>query len=303
MKFIIQSKTCIFARNYTGNGKIMNLKPEDAQKRLITMRKLIVLMAIIFLASCSEYQKVLKSTDYGYKFEKALEYYDEGDYTRASTLLQELISVFMGTDRAEEAHYKYAYALYKMRDYITSVYHFKEFVKRYPNSEYIEDARFMIGVNYYYLSPNPRLDQTDTYNAIEAFELFMNLYPDSPKVEEANKMVEELRNKLVFKSYLNAKLYYNLGTYLGNNYQAAVITARNSLDDFPDTKYREELSFLILDSLYIQAVNSVPEKEEERLRRTLDEYYAFINEFPESSYLKQANKIFEEVTKLLKKYN
>ncbi|MGQ1889860.1 outer membrane protein assembly factor BamD [Thermophagus sp. OGC60D27] len=267
------------------------------------MRKLIILLAVILMASCSEYQKILKSTDYDLKFEKALEYYEAEDYMRASTLFQELLSVFMGTDRAEEVHYKYAYALFNMRDYFSSVHLFEEFVKRYPNSEYVEDCRYMIGVNYYQMSPNPRLDQTDTYKAIEAFQLFTNLFPNSSKVEEANKMVDELRNKLVFKSYLNAKLYYNLGTYMGNNFDAAVITARNSLDDFPDTKYREELSFLILDSLYIQAVNSVPEKEEDRLRRTLDEYYAFINEFPESSYMKDANKIFEEVTKLLKKYN
>ncbi len=272
------------------------------KKRIVTMRKLIVLMALVLLASCSEYQKVLKSTDYDLKYEKALEYYEEEDYMRASTLLQELISVFMGTDRAEEAHYKYAYSLYNMRDYISAVHFFRQFVKKYPNSEYAEDAQFMIGACYYQQSPNPRLDQTDTQNAIEAFNLYMNLYPNSPKVEAANKMVEEMRNKLVFKSYLNAKLYYQLGTYLGNNYQAAVITARNSLDEFPDTKYREELSFLILDSLYIQAMNSVPEKEEDRLRRTLDEYYAFINDFPESSYMKQANKIFEDVTRMLKKY-
>jgi outer membrane protein assembly factor BamD len=268
------------------------------------MRKLLVLLVVVvLLPSCSEYQKVLKSSDYDVKYEKAIEYYDEGDYMRASTLFQELISVFMGTDRAEEVHFKYATSLYRLRDYLSSVHFFSEFVKKYPNSEYSEEAQFMVGSSYYQLSPKPRLDQTDTHNAIEAFQLFVSLYPNSPLLEKANKMVDELQEKLVFKSYLNAKLYYHLGTYLGNNYQAAVITARNSLDEFPDTEYREELSFLILDSLYIQAMNSIEEKEEDRLRRTLDEYYAFINEFPKSSYLKSANKIFEDVTSMLNHYN
>jgi len=267
------------------------------------MRKLLVLLAVVLLASCSEYQKILKSTDYDLKYEKALEYYEEGDYMRASTLLQELISVFMGTDRAEEAHIKYANSLYNMRDYISSVHFYREFVDKYPNSEYAEDAQFMIGVSYYELSPKARLDQSDTHNGIEAFQLFTSLYPNSPKVDDALEMMDELREKLVYKSYLSAKLYYHLGTYMGNNYQSAVITARNSLDNFPDTKYREELSFLILDSLYIQAVNSIEKKEEDRLRRTLDEYYAFINEFPESSYMTDANEIFEDVTSMLNKYN
>ncbi|WP_010662472.1 outer membrane protein assembly factor BamD [Marinilabilia salmonicolor] len=267
------------------------------------MRKLLVLLAVVLLASCSEYQKILKSTDYDLKYEKALEYYEEGDYMRASTLLQELISVFMGTARAEEAQYKYANALYEMRDYISSVHFFRDFVKKYPNSEYAEKSQFMVGANYYQMSPKPRLDQTDTQNAIESLELFLSLYPQSEMADEAVTMIEEMEEKLVYKSYLSAKLYYHLGTYMGNNYHSAVITARNSLDEFPDTEYREELSFLILDSLFIQATNSVKEKEEDRLRLTLDEYYAFINEFPESSYMKEANKIFEDVTSMLEPYN
>lgn len=266
------------------------------------MRKLLFLLAIVLLPSCSEYQKILKSTDYDLKYEKALEYYEEGDYMRASTLLDELISVYMGTSKAEEAHYKYANSLYEMQNYIGAVQQYREFADKYPNSQYIEDAQFMIGASYFELSPKARLDQTDTHNAIEALELFISLFPDSEKVPRANDMLDELEEKLVYKSYLSAKLYYNLGTYLGNNYQSAVITARNSLDEFPDTEYREELSFLILDSLYIQAMNSVAEKEEERLRATLDEYYAFINEFPESSYMSEANEIFEDVTSMLKQY-
>jgi outer membrane protein assembly factor BamD len=276
--------------------------PANAQKRIVIMRKLLVFMAVILLASCSEYQKLLKSTDPDLKFEKALEYYEEGDYMRASTLLQEVISVFMGTPRAEEAHFKYANSLFYMRDYISSVHYYRKFVKRYPNSEYAEETQFMVGVSYFQMSPKARLDQTDTYNAIEAFQLFSALYPKSPRVKEANAMMDELQEKLVYKSYLNAKLYYNLGTYMGNNYRSAVIAARNSLDDFPETKYREELSFLILESLYFQAMNSVEEKEEDRLRSTLDEYYAYINEFPESIYMKDANKIFEDVSSALKKY-
>ncbi len=266
------------------------------------MRKLLVLLAVVLLASCSEYQKVLKSSDQDLKFEKALEYYEEGDYMRASTLLEGLISVYMGTTRAEEAHYKYAMSLYNMNDFVSAVHHFREFVKKYPNSEYAQDAQFMVGVAYYDLSPKARLDQTDTHNAIEALQLFSSLYPESPKVEEANTMIDELQEKLVYKDYLSAKLYYNLGRYKGNNYQSAVITARNCLDEYPDTEYREELSFLILDSYYIQAMNSIEEKEEDRLRLTLDEYYAFINEFPESSYMREANKIFEDVSNRLKQY-
>jgi outer membrane protein assembly factor BamD len=125
------------------------------------------------------------------------------------------------------------------------------------------------------------------------------MFPGSPKVDEATKYMDELRNKLVYKAYLSAKLYFDLGNYMGNNYRAAVITAQNTLKKYPDTEYREELSFLILESKFIQAVNSVPEKMEERARDTIDEYYSFINEFPESKYLKKAQRIYQQSQSML----
>jgi outer membrane protein assembly factor BamD len=263
------------------------------------MRSILFVVLLVFVTSCSKYQKLLKSNDYDLKYTKAMEYYEAGDYMRASTLFGELISIYRGTERSETAHYIYADCLYKMRDYQMGGHFFRMFVQNYPTSDRAEDAQFMAAYCSYKQSPNPRLDQSATYNALEGFQLFINLYPGSERVGEATKLMDELRDKLVLKSYLNARLYYNLGTYMGNNYQSAVIAARNTLNEFPDTQFREELSFLILDAKFIQAVNSVPERMEERLRETMDEYYSFINEFPQSQYLRRANKIFEDTNAML----
>ncbi|ASB50079.1 outer membrane protein assembly factor BamD [Alkalitalea saponilacus] len=264
------------------------------------MRNLIIVVLIaLFTSSCSEYQKLLKSNDYDLQYTRAMEYYEAGDYMRASTLFGGLISIFRGTERSEISHYIYADCLFRMRNYLMAAHHFRMFVQNYPTSDRAEDAQFMAAYCHYKLSPNPRLDQTDTYQALEGFQLFINLYPNSERVVEATQLMDELRDKLVYKAYLNAKLYFNLGTYMGNNYQSAVIAARNTLDDFPDTKHREELSFLILDAKYIQAVNSIEERMQERLRETIDEYYTFINEFPNSQYIRRAHRIFEETSSLL----
>jgi outer membrane protein assembly factor BamD len=157
----------------------------------------------------------------------------------------------------------------------------------------------MTAYSTYKLSPNPRLDQTPTYEALDAFQLFINIYPNSPRVVEATNLMDELRDKLVFKAYLNARLYFNLGTYLGNNYKSAIISARNILDEYPDTEYREELSFLILESKYNQAIKSIEELKEDRLRDAVDEYYSYINEFPSSQYVGRANQFFEILSKML----
>jgi len=158
----------------------------------------------------------------------------------------------------------------------------------------------MIGYCFYLDAPDARLDQTSTYSAIAAFQEFLDVYPESDKVPEANKLLDELTNKLASKAYMNAKLYYNLGNYLGNNYESAVITAQNALKKYPSTSYREELTMLILDSKYEQAMQSIEEKKSDRYRATIDEYYNYINEFPTGKYRKQADKILNESKKVVK---
>ncbi len=231
------------------------------------------------------------------KYTKALEYFEAEDFMRSATLLNELQGIYRGTDKAENITYTYAKCLYGLGDYLMAGHYFRQFVKSYPSSELNEDCQFMSAYCYYMQSPKPRLDQTDTYNAINEFQLFVNVYPRSSRVEEANRLMDELRDKLVYKSYLNAKLYFNLGNYMGNNYKSSVIAAQNSLKEFPDTKYREELSFLILEAKYIQAMNSVIEKKEDRIREAIDEYFSFINEFPKSQYMDKAVKIFNDASK------
>ncbi|WP_075603057.1 outer membrane protein assembly factor BamD [Saccharicrinis aurantiacus] len=264
------------------------------------MKKFIVLLVLPLFFSCSQYQKLLKSTDYELKYTKSMEYYESEDFMRAATLMSELQGVFRGTDKAEILNYTYANCLIGLKDYMLAGHYFRQFVKTFPTSEYAEECQYMSGYCYYMLSPKPRLDQTDTRNAINEFQLFVNIYPNSTRVPEANKLMDELRDKLVYKSYLSAKLYFDLGNYMGNNYLSSVIAAQNSLKEFPDTKYREELSFLILEAKYIQAVKSVDKKKEERMRDAVDEYYSFVNEFPESDYMKKAVKMFDDASKQIK---
>lgn len=124
-------------------------------------------------------------------------------------------------------------------------------------------------------TPEPRLDQSSTYQAIQQLQMFLEYYPQSSRKQEAQNMIFALQDKLVLKELYSARLYYNLGNYMGNNYLSCVITAQNALKDYPYTDYREDLSILILRAKYEMAVNSVEDKKMDRYRETVDEYYAF----------------------------
>lgn len=254
-----------------------------------------ILLVLVFLfSSCSDYNKIVKSTDYEFKYKKAIEYYESGEFVRSSTLLKELISIVRGTSRADKVYYYYAKSQFGIKDYLMAGHYFKSLVKEFPRSEFAEESQFMIGYCFYLDSPNPRLDQQISQNSIDALQLFVNLYPRSTRIDEANRLIIELRDKLVYKSYLSGKLYFDL-----RNYKAAVVALTSSLKDFPDTKYREELMYMLLKAKYLLAINSVDEKKRERLSSALDEYFTFVDEYPESKYIKEVEKYHNTTTKLL----
>jgi len=253
-----------------------------------------LLAAALGLTSCGEYNKLLKSTDYEYKYEAAKSYFAKGQYNRAATLLNDLIAILKGTDKAEESLYMLGMCYYNEQDYQTAAQTFIQYYQVYPRGTYTELSRFHAGKALFLDTPEPRLDQSSTYKAIDELQMFMEYYPQSAKHQEAQQMIFELQDKLVMKEYLSAKLYYNLGNYMGNNYQSCVITAQNALKDYPYTNLREDLSILILRAKYELAVYSVEERKQERYREAVDEYYAFKNEFPESKYLKEAERIFSK---------
>jgi outer membrane protein assembly factor BamD len=270
--------------------------------RYLGMKKLVTcLMALVLLVGCTQYAKVQKSMDYEYKYELAKAYYVQGEYSQASSLLEEVLAFMKGSAYAEESLFMLAMCYYDMGDYVTASHYLTVYFNTYPRGVYAETARFMSAKALFLDTPDPRLDQTSTIKAIGEIQVFTEYYPYSKYGEEAHAMLYELHDRLVEKEFRAAQLYYDLGNYMGNNYQSCIITAQNALNDYPYTKLREELSMLILRARYSMAKESVQEKMIDRYRDTEDEYYAFKNEFPDSKYMKEADKILRETQKALKK--
>lgn len=259
-----------------------------------------IIISLLLLTSCGEYNKVLKSTDANVKFEYAKKAFEKGKYGQACTLLSEIVTVMKGTEHAEEALYLLGLSHFENKDYISSGTYFKTYYTHYPKGKYAELARFYSGYGYYLDSPEPQLDQTTTHKAIEELQNFLDYFPKSDKVSIAQNAIFELQDKLVLKELQNAVLYYNLGTYLGNNYESAVITAQNAIKEYPYSKYKEQLQMLILKSRYQEAILSVDEKKEDRFRIVIDEYYSFINDYPESESRQEADHIFKIAGKYVK---
>ena len=274
------------------------------------MKKCIIICtcAILLLSSCAgEFNKVYKSADADYKYEYAKEAFAMGKFQQASTLLADLITIKKGTDEAQECLYMLGMTQYCNRDYEAASATFKKYGSSYPRGTFAESAAFYVGQSLYESAPEPRLDQTPTIGAINAYQQFLDLFPDSKLRPEAQTRLYELQDKLIMKELLSAELYYNLGGYFGNinkndesNYTSCIITAQNALKTYPFSKNREDFALLIMKSKFELAENSTEDKRLDRYRDAEDECYGFINEYPDSKNVALANKFINKCKKVIR---
>lgn len=269
-------------------------------KRTISFSFLLLLM-LVYQSCAKEYRKISKSKNYDEKLDYALKSYDAKKYDRALPLLEEVIAagVFRGTDKAEKLYYYYANCQYKLREFYLAAYYFKSFAKTFPGSQYAEECLFMSAMCNVRNSPNWSLDQSETRNAINELQGFLNRYPLSERRDSCNKVMDKMNAKLEKKAYENAYLYYKI-----ENYKAASVALKAMLEEFPNSSYLEVTLYLIVKSDYNLAKNSIDLKKQSRFEETVKSYVNFVARFPESSYRQEVESIYKnclaEIEKLKK---
>lgn len=253
---------------------------------------------LLLLTSCDNYNALLKTTDIDQKYEAAKEYYYYGKYSRAATLLYDLLATTKGTDRGQEALFLLGTAEFRAKNYDNASEYYKTYYDTYPRGYYSEDARLLSGLALFMNTPEPILDQTDTYKAISEFTNYIEFLPAGKYRKEAEEHIFKLQDKLIEKEYSSAKLYYDLGSYFGNcseggsNYQACIVTSQNAINDYPYSSRREDFAILILRSKFDLAAQSVESRKAERYQNAAEEFYSFQNEYPESKFMKRAEELY-----------
>ena len=277
--------------------------------KIRNMKKTIVIltgMLLLFGSCASEFNKVYRSPDNDYKYEYAKQLFATKKFNQAIVLLEEVVQLKKGSDQAEECLFMLAMAQYNNSDYEGAAATFRKYHQSYPRGIFAEQASFFVGQSLYESTPEPRLDQSPTIGAINAYQEFLDYYPESKRRQEAQTRLFELQDKLVLKEYLSAELYYNLGGYFGNcsnggsNYEACIITAQNALKNYPYSRQREDFALLIMKSKFELAENSAEEKRMDRYRDAEDECYGFLNEYPDSKNARLAEDYIKKCRKVIK---
>lgn len=268
------------------------------------MKKSVLIIVVLsvfslLVSSCkSEFEKIRASGDVNLLLKKGLEFYDKGEYQKAQTLFELVMPSIKGRPELEGVSFKYSYTHYHLRTFTTAAYYFKNFAVTFGNSPLREEAEYMAAYSEYKESPSYKLDQESTQKAIEGFQTFINNFPESKRVKDCNKLMDELRKKQELKAIEEGELYYKI-----EQYQAAITVFENLLRDFPETSEAERIRFLILKAGYQLAENSIYEKQLERFKIVVDKYNDFNDKFARSRfkkeaelYLKNSNKKIQELS-------
>lgn len=259
-------------------------------------RIVVLLLLVISLGACSKYQKALKNPDPNKKLEMAQYYYGKKDYYRASVLFEQLQDNFNGTAMAEKVLYYSAYCNYGLQNYLLAGFQFKSYYENFPTGQWAEESLYMTAYCQYLESQSYYLDQTDTHKGLEAFRLFISVYPDSKYIPECNQLMDKLRNKLSFKAYKSARLYYDMGEY-----KSAIVSLQNAIKEYPEIPQKEELDYLTVKAHYQLANNSIDKKKEERFQETIIAYQNFMSEYPQSKYANELKTLYFKAETSLKK--
>jgi outer membrane protein assembly factor BamD len=244
-----------------------------------------VVFAAVLTASCSKFNKVLKSTDYDYKLKMAQEYYDKKKYKQAQTLYEELFPIYKGTPQFEDLYYRYADCAFKQKDYVSAENLYNGFLDMFPNSTRAGEVEYMEAYSYYRQSPKPELDQTNTIKALGMMQTFINTHPGSERNKEAQDIIDECNRKLEIKELKSAELYFNMGQY-----RAAAIAYTSLINNYPDSQKSDEYKLQIIKSFYKYASLSIQEKREERFVKVISEVQDFQDRYPESKFMKEAER-------------
>jgi outer membrane protein assembly factor BamD len=263
------------------------------------MKKYIYIVLIILgFSSCSEYQKAIKSEDLTVKFNQAAKQYEKGKYYKALTLFEQMAPSFRGNPQAEKMFYMFSQSYYKTKQYYLSGYQFESFAAGFPKSDKLEEASFLGAKSYSMLSPMYSLDQTDTDKAIDKLQSFIDAFPNSSFLPEANVIVKELREKIEKKAYENAYGYNKI-----SDFKSALIALDNFIIDYPGTPYKEKALYYKLDSAYQLAINSIPSKMEERLIAAKAAHASLLKFNSNTEYKQKADDMLARINTDLKQFS
>jgi outer membrane protein assembly factor BamD len=157
---------------------------------------------------------------------------------------------------------------------------YREFLTLYPSHPKSDYAQFQVAESYFRQKSGPDRDQTQTLHALEEYERLLDLYADSPYVENARDRIKESRQNLARAEYMAGYFYQKTRQYC----RAAVARYEGIIKDYPD--------FNELDLVLLHMAECL--RAQGRTAEALPQLGRLLEDFPDSAQAENARSLMEE---------
>lgn len=248
---------------------------------------LVLVACMLFLAACGSSGR-LRYDSPQEAYERGMELYERERFDRAAEYFQGVFDYGRTSEVAADAQIYLARSHYHNGEYILAASEYTRFISTFRTDPRTEEAEFERAMSYFNLSPPFELDQSNTREALQYFQLFLDRYPQSDLTAEAEERIRELREKLARKEFAAAEQYEEREMF-----EAAALTYEGVFDTYPDTRWADDALLGAIRTYVAYSERSVRARQAERLQAAVDNYERLIQLFQDSPLLKEAESFYE----------
>jgi len=242
----------------------------------------ILLLAVAALSSCGGPYSAKTVNVPDEKLRVADDLYSRKKYTQAGMEYKDFLAVFAGDERSDYAQYMLAESYRGAREYALASVEYRILIADYGYSEYIDDAFFLEGLCSFEMTQRAERDQTQAFDALTRINRFLDIFPNSPRKDEALQVREDIYDILGKKSFQSAKLYFKR-----KHYGSAEIYFRKVVTQYPETEWAGKSWYYIG---YIKQSFGENDVAAEAYSKAVQSKYKFSEQRSASSQLKKLSK-------------
>jgi outer membrane protein assembly factor BamD len=164
--------------------------------------------------------------------------------------------------------------------YVFALNEFREFLAFYPTNSRADYAQFQLATVHLRQMLGPQRDQTETKEAIREFQTFVDRYPASPLLPQAQQLLRQAKDRLADGELQVGTFYLHIGLF-----PSAVARFRYLLDTDPGYTHRDSLYFYLAEAL----------QKSEKKAEALPYYERLVQEFEKSEHLVEAKRRIEQL--------
>lgn len=159
--------------------------------------------------------------------------------------------------------------------FVFALNEYREFLAFYPTNPRADYAQFQLATVHYKQMLAPGRDQTETKEAVQEFQAFVDRYPNSSLMADAQKRLRECKDRLDDAEYLVGLTYVRIRWYIG-----AIGRFKALLESDPAYTRKDAVYFYLAEAL----------EKSEKKAEALPYYDRLVNEFEQSQYLEEAKR-------------